>query len=108
MTDLTDERLREIIAEVVELESALAQFRHCQRQGPWWFTNGEPALRAMTERWLTKADEALAKLKAAASPVSIPQDGTRERLTAWFNALPCDSIGKEHYDAMLAALEPSL
>lgn len=28
------------------------------------------------------------------------QDRVREALGAWFNSLPCDSIGKEHFDRL--------
>lgn len=28
------------------------------------------------------------------------QSGVREELSRWFNSLPCDSIGKEHFDRL--------
>ena len=57
----------DVNALLIELESAMNEFRHCQRQGPWWFTNGESALRAQTNRWIDKADAAIEKLKALQS-----------------------------------------
>lgn len=37
------------------------------------------------------------------------QDGVREVLSVWFNSLPCDSIGKEHFDRLcqIVGLEQS-
>ncbi|MDB5615772.1 hypothetical protein, partial [Tardiphaga sp.] len=29
---------------------------------------------------------------------------SREELSAWFNALPCDGLGKEHFDALVVIL----
>lgn len=36
----------------------------------------------------------------AANALAAQQDGVREGLDKWFNALPCDSIGKEHWDKL--------
>lgn len=32
--------------------------------------------------------------------LAVQQSGVRVELSAWFNSLPCDSIGKEHFDRL--------